>query len=148
MNQLQANNVFEDFPRDEVPDDVKILDSKFVTKLKTNQDHVIERYRARCIVQGNQQVPGKMFWETTSNMPSLDSVRVVLNIAAHADLDVHMVNVTSAYSHAELNTVLYVNYTKGFGKDVIMRKGRKALYGSKKLVTNGNSSVMVWSLTR
>ncbi|QRV96326.1 Copia protein [Ceratobasidium sp. AG-Ba] len=142
MNQLQANNVFEDFPRDQVPDDVKILDSKFVTKLKTDQDHVIERYRARCVVRGDQQVPGEMFWETTSNMPSLDSVRVVLNIAAHADLDVHMVDVTSAYTHAELDTFLYVNYPEGFGKDgPTVMKVRKALYGSKQA---GNK----WQLLR
>ena len=131
MSQLIEQNVFDDILRTDVPPSEQVLGSMFVTKLKLDQIGHILRFKARLVVFGHQQIPGKSYNDITSNTPDMNSVRVVFVIVCHADMDCHMVDVHGAYTHAPIDRPLYVEYPEGFGKGgptVMMLK--KALYGA------------------
>ena len=131
MNQLIEQNVFDNYPHNKVPRGEQILGSMFITKLKLNQLGHILRYKARLVVLGNQQIPGKSFNDITSNTPDMNSVRVILCYVCHSDMDCHVIDVHGAYTHAPINRPLYVEFPEGFGKGgSLVMKSNKALYGA------------------
>ena len=61
LRSLQDNDVWELV---EPPKDRKIVGSKWVFKVKTNEDGEMERYKARLVAQGYTQVKGADYDET------------------------------------------------------------------------------------
>ncbi|QRV95117.1 Copia protein [Ceratobasidium sp. AG-Ba] len=130
MEQLWRLKVFEEVPRSEVPEGEPIIPTHFVTKKKLNQFGLVKQYKARCVANGKRQIPGVSFDEHASSTPSLDSVRASLAIANHFDMDIDLVDIVGAYTHAPLDRVIYCDWPLGFDKGgPTVMKVNKALYG-------------------
>ena len=58
-------------------------------KIKFNAKGHIERYKARLVAKGYSQQEGIDFKETFSPVSTKDSLRIIMAIVAHFDLELH-----------------------------------------------------------
>ena len=72
-----------------VPKAAKVISSKWVFDIKRNPDGSVERYKARLVAKGLTQIAGIHFFETSSPVAQMNSVKLFLSIAAANDLQIH-----------------------------------------------------------
>jgi hypothetical protein len=91
------------------PKNQKILGTKWVFKTKRNADGEVERYKARLFAQGFSQIRGVDYDEIYSPVVRHNSVKLLLALAAKYDLEIHHVDVTTAYLQGDLEENIYIN---------------------------------------
>ena len=131
MTSLQNNDVWELV---DLPEDRKPVGSKWVFKAKTNADGHIERYKARLVAQGYSQKFGTDYDETFSPVVRLESVRTLIAMSVQQGLQLHQVDVTTAFLNGELEEEVYMRQPEGFvipGKEHLVCKLTKSIYGLK-----------------
>jgi hypothetical protein len=105
---------------------------KWVFKLKKNPAGEVVRHKARLVAKGYAQRAGIDFEEVFAPVARLDSVRVLLAIAAHHNWEVHHLDVKSAFLNGDLEEEVYVSQPPGFiidGMEGKVLRLKKALYG-------------------
>ena len=71
--------------------------SKWVFKRKKKVDGSIEKYKARLVIKGYRQTEGLDYFDTYSLMTRINSIRMVFAIAALRDLEIHQMDVKTAF---------------------------------------------------
>ena len=84
-DSLVSRNTWRLVPR---PAGRKLVDFKWVFKLKRDADGNIARYKARLVTRGFTQEHGIDYHETFAPTVRVISIRVVLALAAHHDWEV------------------------------------------------------------
>ncbi|QRW09874.1 Retrovirus-related Pol polyprotein from transposon TNT 1-94 [Ceratobasidium sp. AG-Ba] len=114
------------------PSDKNIIQNKWVLTRKRDQDGNIARYKARLVAKGFTQIPGQDFYDTFAPIAHLDSLRILCSLANWYNLDIHQLDVVSAFLNGELNEELYMRQIPGFddGLGTVLRLNR-SLYGLK-----------------
>ena len=110
----------------------KAIGLKWVLKLKKNSEGEIIKNKARLVAKGYVQQQGIDFDEVFAPVTRLDTVRVMLAIAANRGWQVHHLDVKSAFLNGELQEEVYVTQPEGYevkGKEFLVYKLYKALYG-------------------
>jgi hypothetical protein len=105
---------------------------KWVFKTKRDATGAIVKNKARLVAKGFVQLEGVDFNEVFVSVTRLDSVRVVVAIAAHQKWQVHHLDVKSAFMNGELQEEVYAAQPPGFahnGKERKVFRLHKALYG-------------------
>lgn len=97
----------------ELPADKRAVGHKWVFTVKYTTTGQIDRFKARLTAQGFSQVSGENFLETFSPTMRAESMRVLLAIAAHEDLEVRQVDVISAYPRSKLHAEVYMKPPDG-----------------------------------
>ena len=119
---------------------VDLLDScrpircKWVFKTKRDAKGQIERYKARLVAKGYNQREGIDFKETFSPMSTKDSLRIIMTIVAHFDLELHQMDVRTTLLNGDLVEDVYMSQPIGFeevGKEHMVCKLHKSIYGLK-----------------
>lgn len=141
MDSIASNNVWTlvNSPKDKKP-----INSKWIFKKKIGSDGSVCSYKARLVAQGFSQKMGIDYDETFSPVVRFESVRTVLSLAAQHGLQVHQMDVSSAFLNGELTEELYLNQPDGFivnGKENYVCKLNKAIYGLKQAPKCWNSSL-------
>ncbi len=118
---------------DELPKGARLLDTKFVFKMKLDATGKADRAKARLVARGFMQREGIDYYETFASVFSYKTFRVLLALAAHHDLEINMWDVETAYLYAHLKEDIYIAVPEGLegpekGK---VLKLNKALYGLK-----------------
>ena len=88
--------------------------------MKYNADGSIERYRARLVAKGFTQKAGIDFEETFSLVVRYTSIRALLAIVNQLDLELHQMDVSTAFLSGELKEDIYMSHQKATCK-----KGKK-----------------------
>ncbi len=116
----------------ELPANRKVIDNRWVYKLKLKPTGQVDRYRARLVVRGFTQQFGTDYDETFSPVVKLPSVRMVLAIAVAEHMKMEQFDVKTAFLHGELKEEIFMRQPKGF-EDGTGRvcKLKKSLYGLK-----------------
>ena len=129
IKSLEQNNTWE---YANLPPGRKAIPCKWVFKTKTDATGNIERRKARLVAKGFLQIHGVDFDETYAPTAKYASIRLLLSIAATADLEIHHIDVKNAYLHADLKEEIYMNSPPGqqAPEGKVLRL-RKALYGLK-----------------
>ncbi|KAJ9697292.1 hypothetical protein PVL29_009194 [Vitis rotundifolia] len=131
MNSMYMNGVWDLI---ELPHGCKPVGCKWVFKTKRDPRGQIERYKARLVVKGYSQREGIDFKETFSPVSTKDSFRVIMAIIAHFDLELHQMDVKTAFLNGDLDEDVYMEQPIGFaevGKEDLVCKLNKSIYGLK-----------------
>ena len=81
----------------ELPEDCKRVRCKWVFKTNHDSNGNIERHKARLVAKGFTQKDGVDFKETFSHVSKKDSFRIIMVMVAHSDLELHQMDVKSAF---------------------------------------------------
>ena len=117
-----------------LPENRDTIGCKWIFKIKRNADGSIDRYKARLVAQGYSQKEGIDFEETFSPVARFTSIRTMLAIANEVNLEVHQMDVQTAFLHGKLSKELYMDQPRGYekaGNDNLVCKLEKGLYGLK-----------------
>ena len=116
------------------PAGANIVSCRWVFHAKKDAAGNVYRYRARLVARGFSQIPGVDFFDTYAPVAKMASIRVILALAARFDLDVHQVDIKSAYLNGDFeeNEVIYMALPPGLeltkDKSLVLRLLRP-LYG-------------------
>ncbi|GFX59343.1 retrovirus-related Pol polyprotein from transposon RE1 [Trichonephila clavipes] len=113
------------------PDNIKILENRWVYTIKYDENNKIVRYKARLVARGNTQLRGESFDEVFSPVINFTIVRLFFTICVCLWKWTHIqVEITNAYLYANLDTVIYMKQPTGYKIDNNkVCKLRKAIYG-------------------
>lgn len=111
--------------------DMKLLSTHWVYALKYDSDGNVVRYKARLVAGGHQQVMGRDVNEVFAPTMNFASRRTLLSLAATLDLEIHQVDIKTAFLHGTLEEDVFVRQPPGFdnGDPATVCKLDKALYG-------------------
>jgi hypothetical protein len=98
-----------------------------VFKVKKYPEGKIVKYKARLVAKGYAQQQGVDFDEVFAPVARLETLRVLLALAAQGGWQVHHMDVKSAFLNGDLTETVYVQQPPGFKVD----SENKALYGLK-----------------
>ena len=95
----------------ELPNGAKAIGCKWV--FKTNKDSLgnIEKYKARLVAKGFTQKKGIDYMETFSLVSKKDSLRIILALVTHFDLELQQMDVKTAFLNGKLEWEVYINIT-------------------------------------
>ena len=113
---------------------VKLIESKWIFKRKMKTDGSINKYKARLVIKGYRQREGLDYFDTYSPVTRINSIRMILAIAALRNLEVHQMDVKIAFLNGDLEEEIYMEQPEGFivpGQEKKVCKLVKSLYGLK-----------------
>ncbi|GJY17320.1 gypsy type transposase [Tanacetum coccineum] len=97
-------------------------------------DGTIDKYKARLVIKGFRQREGLDYFDTYSPIMRITLIRMTLAIAALRNLEVHQMDVTTAFLNRDLEEEIYMNQPEGFiapGQEGKVCRLVKSLYGLK-----------------
>ncbi|KAG9442378.1 hypothetical protein H6P81_018232 [Aristolochia fimbriata] len=131
LDSMYKNKVWELV---ELPEGRQPIGCKWIFKKKLKPDGTIDRYKARLVAKGFTQKEGIDYKETYSPVSAFTSIRVLLAIVAYLDLELHQMDVKTAFLNGDLGEEIYMHQPEGL---VVKDQGdkvcrlTKAIYGLK-----------------
>ena len=132
----------------EVPNNRKAISSRIVLKVKHRADGAFDKYKARLVARGFLQKLGVDFFSTFSPMATLTSIRILLAIAVHNNLDIVHADIPQAFLKARLDTDIWLQLPPGItfkdkdGKILKCVKLIRSLYGLRDSPSNFNKELV------
>ena len=92
----------------------KVVGSRWVFRIKQGPDGTVLKYKARIVAQGFTQIEGVDYDETFTPVAKHTSLCVILALTAEHNLEVHQMDVKSAYLNGKLKEEIYMEPPSGF----------------------------------
>ena len=119
----------------DAPQNHRIIGSMWVFKILYDQaTGEIDRFKARLVARGDTQQYGVNYDETYAPVACFTSFRVLIAIAAHLDLDLEHIDITTAYLYGNVDAEIYMRQPPGCkvkGQESKVCKLNKSIYGLK-----------------
>ena len=115
-----------------LPAHKRALPARWVFKIKRDERGAIEKYKARLVAKGFLQKPGEEYTDVFAPASSHVTLRLLLSVAAERNLDIHQLDVKTAFLNGDLTEEVYLKPPEGFeDKAGHVWRLKKALYGLK-----------------
>ena len=101
---------------------------------KLNSDGSINKHKARLVVKGYAKMFGVDFSKTFTPVARLDTIKMLLALAAQKSWNIHQMDVKLAFLNGYLEKEIFVEQPEGFivkGMEEKVYLLKKALYGFK-----------------
>ncbi|CAA7041401.1 unnamed protein product [Microthlaspi erraticum] len=128
----------------DLPRGAKPIGLKWVFKLKRNSDGSINKHKARLVAKGYVQRYGIDFEKVFAPVARIETIRLLISLAASKGWEIHHLDVKTAFLHGELKETVYVSQPDGFvvkGSEEKVYKLNRALYGLKQAPTAWNDKL-------
>lgn len=130
--ELQAHQINSTWKVVDRPKTGTTLSAKWVFVIKRDACGRIDKFKARLVARGFQQTHGIDYFDTFSPVAKLESLRVLLAVAARDNLVHTQFDITTAFLHGKIKEDIYLEPPEGIqlSADKCL-KLEKALYGLK-----------------
>ena len=131
IQSMRHNGVWELV---ELPEGHRPIGCKWVYKTKRDPKGKIEKFKARLVAKGFTQREGVDYEATFSPVSSKDSFRVIMALVAHFDMELHQMDVKTAFLNGDLNEEVYMMQPEGFEANdsgTLVCRLKKSIYGLK-----------------
>ncbi|KAM1963132.1 hypothetical protein ACFX16_023336 [Malus domestica] len=131
QDSIKKNEVWELV---DLPNGRKPIGCKWVLRKKYKLDGTLDKFKARLVAKGYTQKPGIDFVDTYSPVAKFTSIRILMAIVARMDLELHQLDVKTAFLNGDLKEDIYMIQPEGYhvkGHENKVYKLRKSLYGLK-----------------
>ncbi|KAH9769125.1 hypothetical protein KPL71_011879 [Citrus sinensis] len=131
MKSMKVNQVWDLVY---LPPNRKAIGNKWVLRIKRKADGTIERYKGRLVAKGYTQHKGVDYEETFSPVVRFASIRLMLAIVAHLDLELYQMDIKIAFLNGELEEEIYMAQPQGFvikGQERKVCKLKRSIYALK-----------------
>lgn len=118
----------------ELPPGRKPIELKWIYKIKRDAAGQIIKHKARIVAKGYVQKQGVDYEEVFAPVTRLETIRLILALAAKNSWEVNHLEVKTAFLNGEILEEVYVTQLEGFvkrGKEHLVCRLLKALYGLK-----------------
>ena len=96
------------------PEGKNIVGSRWILKVKRDEDDGVDRFKARLVALGFSQVKGVDYDEVFSPVARYTSVRSLLVLASAHDLEIHQMDVKTAFLNGSWDCEIYMSQPEGF----------------------------------
>ena len=94
----------------------------------------IDKYKARLVIKGYRQREGVDLFDTYSPVTRITSIRILIAFASINNLEIHQMDVKTAFLNGDLDEEIYMEQPEGFatpGRERKVCRLVKSLYGLK-----------------
>lgn len=92
----------------EWPQGKNVVDSKIILRKKLKSNGSLDKYKARLVARGFSQELGVDYFETFSPVARLSSIRKLISVALEEQMEIHQMDVITAYLNGRLDTEVYM----------------------------------------
>lgn len=120
---VAMNEEFKAFERHKVweltklPEGKKAVGSKWIYKIKYNEDGTVNKYKARLVAQGFSQKFGVDYDEVYAPVAKTTTLRTLLTIAGRRNMVVKHLDIETAYLNGDLSHEVYLKQPKGYEQE-------------------------------
>lgn len=140
LNTLKEQNTFRSVPN---PNNIKPIKTRWVFKIKEDNNNNILEFKARFVAKGFEQLYGIDYIETFAGVIKQVAWKLIFALAAINKWHIYKADAISAFTQGNSDTTLYISQPEGFinnnQPDNILLLN-KALYGLKQ-------SARIWYIT-
>ena len=129
INSLKKNDAWHLEP---LPQGKKPVGCRFIFKKKIGSDGKVNEFKSRLVAQGFTQKVGIDFEETFSPVIRFETVRTLLAFSVQNDMNLHHMDVCSAFLNGELKEEVYMRQPEGYvedGNEHLFCRLNKSIYG-------------------
>jgi Reverse transcriptase (RNA-dependent DNA polymerase) len=144
LQSMKNHHVWDLVPQKLVPIGKKVIKSKTICHIKHDENRHIAKLKTRIVAKGFTQIAGEDYHDMFSPVAKLESLFLILAIAAKLDWELRQLNVKTAFLHAELDKEIYMEQPEGGiieGYEDHMCKLRKGIYGLKQAGRQWNKTL-------
>nr|GEV87406.1 NB-ARC domains-containing protein [Tanacetum cinerariifolium] len=141
INSIEKNDTWE---LTTLPKGQKDIRVKWVYKAKKNAKGEVKKYKARLVAKGYKQKHGIDYEEVFAPIARLETIRMIIVIAAQHKWKIHQMDVRSAFLNGLLEEEVYVEQPEGYvakSQEGKVLRLKKALYGLKQAPRNSQSMI-------
>ena len=118
----------------DIPPGSKPIGCKCIFKRKLKADGSVDKYKARLVAKGYRQKERLDYFDAYSPVSRITSIRTLIAIASLNNMEIHQMDVKTAFLNGELDEEIYMEQPEGFvvqGQENKVCKLVKSLYGLK-----------------
>ncbi|KAK4384525.1 Retrovirus-related Pol polyprotein from transposon RE1 [Sesamum angolense] len=148
--ELEALKANDTWILTSLPPGKQTIGSRWVFKLKSNPNGSIERYNARLVAKGYNQIEGVDYFDSFSPVAKSVTVRIFLALAVSRSWPLLQFDVNNAFLHGFLDEDVYMEPLQGFIGAALGQvcKLQKSLYGLKQVSRQWNLELTTKLLLR
>ncbi|GKV14990.1 hypothetical protein SLEP1_g25791 [Rubroshorea leprosula] len=118
----------------DLPKGHKTIGVKWIYKTKLKENGAVDKFKARLVAKGYKQEFGIDYQEVFAPVARMDTIRLVIALAAQNSWPIYQLDVKSAFLHGNLQEQVFIDQPPGYvkyGSEHKVYRLKKALYGVK-----------------